>query len=290
MVAATANPKLFPVHLDLQVLPDLLVLREMLELLVTLVVQDLKDRPVNLVNQAHPAIPEKRELLATTALLANPALLVILEKRAHLATMAPPAWLELLEPQEKMATLVDLAQLDLKVTLVRLATLSHPRSLVLLVHLDYPAKTELQDTLAAQDPLDPSDPSDLLDSQVNQAHLDTPAGLDLKDQLDPTATPELPAKTVSLAHRAKSLAQSDQLDLLAPLATMALLVKMVCPAALAILAKTDSPALLDTQVIVVQCLYFNIFCVFRDNRSISNTNPSIFLHLNRRSWSAWQTW
>lgn len=53
---------------------------------------------------------------------------------------------------------------------------------------------------------------------------------------------------VSPAHQAKFLAQLDPLDRLDPLAILELQAKTVTPAALVPLVKTDSQALLVTQV------------------------------------------
>lgn len=71
---------------------------------------------------------------------------------------------------------------------------------------------------------------------------------DLKVTLEHLVTLELLARMDILVHPVRYPVLLDPKDLLVPLATMALQEKMVSLAALVIQARTDFPALPDTQV------------------------------------------
>ncbi len=219
---------------------------ELQELLVTLEVPDLKDLPANLV---HLAILEKKEHQATTEHPEHLANLVTTEKREHLVTMEHLVYLEALDFPAKMV-IMELPDLqDLKVKLAHQVTLSHPKSPAHPVPLVTQAKTELLVTLAVPVPLAPLVLLDFKELLANLAPMVIPEDPDLRETLELLVMLEPQAKMDIPARLARSLAHLAPLDLLVPLAIMALLARMGSLAVLDTQAKMESPELLDTLVI-----------------------------------------
>jgi hypothetical protein len=259
-VLATHNLKLsldHPAHLDLQDLLDIMEMLGLQELLATLEDPDLKALLANLV---HLAILEKKEHQATMELPEHLVNLATTEKREPLVTMEHLVYLEALDFPAKTVTM-ELPDLqDLKVKLAHQVTLSHPRSQAHQVHLATRAKTELLVTLVVPDPLAQLallDFKELLANRAPMVILEVP---DLRETLELLVMLEPQAKMDTPAHLARSLVHLVPLDLLDPLATMALLARMVSLAALDTQAKMESPELLDTLVkLTTQIIFVNVF-------------------------------
>lgn len=147
-----------------------------------------------------------------------------------------------------MVTPEPLALLDLKEKLAHLATLFHPKCPDLPAQLEPLAKMVPLAKMALLDLLDLLDLKDLPDPLAKMVPPAILAVKDPKEKLELMDIPEPQAKMAKMVHPALFPAPLVPLDLLAHLATMALLVRTVNPAQLALQAKTERTALPATQV------------------------------------------